>query len=187
MVSRTRVGELVQGVVSGLNRGLVASKDDVQKADAAAKEIEGVREPIDLHKMRGWWKLRYCSAFSSQSAIAMPDHVTIGEVFQRIDILSKDFDNIVNLEYTGPEPGKKIDKFAHKLELIGSSKVKLTYDSSKSQHNSQAPWAILDALRPAAKTGSSTEFEVTYLDADTLTTRGDGNKLSVFSLRSHGL
>ncbi|KAK9280624.1 hypothetical protein L1049_014320 [Liquidambar formosana] len=55
--------------VSGLNRGLAANEDDIQKADAAAKEIEAVGGPvnlsIDLDKLQGRWKLIYSSAFSS--------------------------------------------------------------------------------------------------------------------------
>ncbi|CAK9180547.1 unnamed protein product [Ilex paraguariensis] len=57
--------------VSGLNRGLAASEDDLQKADSAAKELEGVGGPVDLSveldKLQGRWKLIYSSAFSSRT------------------------------------------------------------------------------------------------------------------------
>lgn len=44
------------------------------------------------------------------------------QVFQRIDILSKDFDNIVELQFSTPWPLPLIEAtatLAHKFELIG--------------------------------------------------------------------
>lgn len=62
---------LCQSAVSGLNRGLAANEDDLQKADEAAKEIEAVGGPVDLSadldKLQGRWKLIYSSAFSSRT------------------------------------------------------------------------------------------------------------------------
>lgn len=61
----------MQSVVSGLNRGLAASEEDLQKADAAAKEVEAVGGLVDLSvdidKLQGRWKLIYSSAFSSRT------------------------------------------------------------------------------------------------------------------------
>lgn len=61
----------LQSVVSGLNKGLAASEDDLKKSDAAAKEIEAVGGPVDfsvdLDKLQGRWKLVYSSAFSSRT------------------------------------------------------------------------------------------------------------------------
>lgn len=58
-----------QSAVSGLNRGLAANEEDLQKAEAAAKEVEGVGGLVDLsadlEKLQGRWKLIYSSAFSS--------------------------------------------------------------------------------------------------------------------------
>ncbi|CAH2052929.1 unnamed protein product [Thlaspi arvense] len=58
-------------VVSGLNRGLVASVDDLQRAEIAAKELENAGGPVDLtddlDKLQGKWRLLYSSAFSSRS------------------------------------------------------------------------------------------------------------------------
>lgn len=60
-----------QSVVSGLNRGLVASVDDLQSAEAAAKLLEAAGGPVDLtndlDKLQGKWRLLYSSAFSSRS------------------------------------------------------------------------------------------------------------------------
>jgi hypothetical protein len=65
------MGNIMQSAVSGLNRGLAANEDDLQKADAAAKEIEDVGGlvdlSVDLDKLQGRWKLIYSSAFSSRT------------------------------------------------------------------------------------------------------------------------
>lgn len=61
----------MQSAVSGLNRGLAASEDDLRKADAAAQELESAGGAVDLSadldKLQGKWKLIYSSAFSSRT------------------------------------------------------------------------------------------------------------------------
>lgn len=61
----------MQSDVSGLNRGLAASEEDLQKAESAAKELEAAGEAIDLtkdlDKLQGRWKLLYSSAFFSRT------------------------------------------------------------------------------------------------------------------------
>lgn len=61
----------LQSAVSGLNRGLAASEDDLKKADHAAKELESCAGAVDLEadldKLQGRWKLIYSSAFSSRT------------------------------------------------------------------------------------------------------------------------
>lgn len=184
-------------VVSGLNKGLAASEDDLQKADSAAKEIEAVGGPVDLSvdldKLQGRWKLIYSSAFSSRTlggsrpgpptGRLLP--ITLGQVFQRIDILSKDFDNIVELELGAPWPLPPVEvtvTLAHKFELIGCSVVKITFEKTtvKTSGNlSQLPPLeipqLLEALRPSTKRGSG-EFEVTYLDSRIRIIRGDRDR-----------
>ncbi|XP_065861853.1 plastid-lipid-associated protein 6, chloroplastic isoform X2 [Euphorbia lathyris] len=192
---------LTSSAVSGLNRGLAASVDDLQKADAAAKELEAVGGLVDLSKdidkLQGRWKLIYSSAFSSRTlggsrpgpptGRLLP--ITLGQVFQRIDVLSRDFDNIVELELGAPWPIPPVEAtatLAHKFEIIGSSKIKITFEKTtvKTSGNlSQLPPLeiprIPDALRSSSNTGSG-DFEVTYLDADTRITRGDRGELRVF-------
>ncbi|XP_068327355.1 plastid-lipid-associated protein 6, chloroplastic-like [Pyrus communis] len=187
--------------VSGLNRGLAASGEDLQKAEAAAKEIEAAGGPVDistdLDKLQGRWKLIYSSAFSSRTlggsrpgpptGRLLP--ITLGQVFQRIDIFSKDFDNIVELELGAPWPLPPIEAtatLAHKFELIGSSRVKIIFEKTtvKTTGNlSQLPPLELpklpEGLRPPSNPGSG-EFDVTYLDADIRITRGDRDELRVF-------
>lgn len=186
---------------SGLNRGLAASEDDLQKVDAVAKELEAAGGLVDLSddldKLQGRWKLIYSSAFSSRtlggSRPGPPTRrllpITLGQVFQRIDVLSKDFDNIVELELGTPWPIPPIEvtaTLAHKFELIGSSKVKIIFEKTtvKATGNlSQLPPLeiprIPDNFRPPSNTGSG-EFEVTYVDSDLRITRGDRSELRVF-------
>lgn len=61
----------MQSAVSGLNRGLAASEDDLRKADDAAKELEAAGGLVDLSlgldNLQGRWKLIYSSAFSSRT------------------------------------------------------------------------------------------------------------------------
>lgn len=187
--------------VSGLNRGLVASEEDLQKADSAAKEIENFGGPVDISadidKLQGRWKLIYSSAFSSRTlggsrpgpptGRLLP--ITLGQVFQRIDILSKDFDNIVELELGAPWPLQPIEvtaTLAHKFEIIGSSTIKIIFEKTtvKTTGNlSQLPPLEIPQLpeqfRPTTNRGSG-EFEVTYLDSDLRITRGDRGELRVF-------
>ncbi|OIW01806.1 hypothetical protein TanjilG_03944 [Lupinus angustifolius] len=187
--------------VSGLNRGLAANEDDLRKADAAAKELEAAAGVIDLSTdldiLQGRWKLIYSSAFSSRTiggsrpgpstGRLLP--ITLGQVFQRIDILNKDFDNIVELQLGTPWPLPPIEAtatLAHKFELIGSSKIKIVFDKTtvKATGNlSQLPQLevprLPDGLRPQSNKGNS-QFEVTYADSDTRVTRGDRGELRVF-------
>lgn len=187
--------------VSGLNRGLAASADDLKKVDEAAKELESCAGAVDLaadlDKLQGKWKLIYSSAFSSRTlggsrpgpptGRLLP--ITLGQVFQRIDVLSKDFDNIAELELGAPWPFPPIEAtatLAHKFELIGSSTIKIVFEKTtvKTTGNlSQLPPLevprIPDQFRPPSNTGSG-EFEVTYIDSDTRVTRGDRGELRVF-------
>ncbi|XP_050371958.1 plastid-lipid-associated protein 6, chloroplastic [Argentina anserina] len=187
--------------VAGLNKGLAASEDDLRKADAAAKELEAAGGPVDLStdldKLQGRWKLVYSSAFSSRTLggsrpgppIGRLLPITLGQVFQRIDILSKDFDNIVELQLGAPWPLPPIEvtaTLAHKFEVIGSASVKIVFDKTTVKTTgslSQLPPLEIpklpDGLRPSSNTGSS-EFEVTYVDSDTRITRGDRDELRVF-------
>ncbi|KAH9611571.1 hypothetical protein KSS87_010337 [Heliosperma pusillum] len=187
--------------VSGLNRGLAASEDDLRKADEAAKELETTAGPVDLSvdldKLQGRWKLIYSSAFSSRTlggsrpgpptGRLLP--ITLGQVFQRIDVVSKDFDNIVELELGAPWPLPPLEltaTLAHKFELEGPAKIKIIFEKTtvKATGNlSQLPPLEIprlpDALRSSSNTGSG-DFEVTYMDSDTRVTRGDRGELRVF-------
>ncbi|XP_040384838.1 plastid-lipid-associated protein 6, chloroplastic [Oryza brachyantha] len=189
--------------VSGLNRGLAASQEDLDRADAAARALEAAAGgPVDLDRdidmLQGRWRLVYSSAFSSRTlggsrpgpptGRLLP--ITLGQVFQRIDVVSKDFDNIVEVELGAPWPLPPVEltaTLAHKFEIIGTSGIKITFDKTtvKTKGNlSQLPPLevprIPDNLRPPSSSTGSGEFEVTYLDGDTRITRGDRGELRVF-------
>lgn len=188
--------------VSGLNRGLAASQEDLDRADAAARELEAAGGgPVDLNKdldrLQGRWRLVYSSAFSSRTlggsrpgpptGRLLP--ITLGQVFQRIDVVSRDFDNIVELELGAPWPLPPVEAtatLAHKFEVVGTSGIKINFEKTTVKTKgslSQLPPLevprIPDNLRPPSNTGSG-EFEVTYLDDDTRVTRGDRGELRVF-------
>lgn len=187
--------------VSGLNRGLAASEEDLRRAEAAAKELEDVGGVVDLNKdldkLQGRWKLIYSSGFSSRTLggsrpgppIGRLLPITLGQVFQRIDILSKDFDNIVELQLGTPwplPPVEAVATLAHKFELIGISGIKINFEKTTVRPTgnlSQLPPLevprLPDSLRSSSNTGSG-EFEVTYLDNDTRVTRGDRGEVRVF-------
>ena len=117
----------------------VAWKEDLDRADAAARELEAAAGcPVDLSrdldKLQGRWRLLYSSAFSSRmlggsrpgppTGRLLP--ITLGQVFQRIDVVSRDFDNIVELELGAPWPLPPLEAtatLAHKFEIIGESTV----------------------------------------------------------------
>ena len=58
-------------MVSGLNRGLAASSEDMDRADVAARELEAAAGAVDpnrdLDKLQVRWRLVYSSAFSSKT------------------------------------------------------------------------------------------------------------------------
>ncbi|CAD5323924.1 Plastid lipid-associated protein/fibrillin conserved domain [Arabidopsis suecica] len=188
-------------VVSGLNRGLVASVDDLERAEVAAKELETAGGPVDLtddlDKLQGKWRLLYSSAFSSRSLggsrPGLPTGrlipVTLGQVFQRIDVFSKDFDNIAEVELGAPWPFPPLEAtatLAHKFELLGTCKIKITFEKTtvKTSGNlSQIPPfdipRLPDSFRPSSNPGTG-DFEVTYVDDTMRITRGDRGELRVF-------
>ncbi|XP_078427838.1 plastid-lipid associated protein PAP / fibrillin family protein [Wolffia australiana] len=187
--------------VSGLNRGLAASQEDLRKADEAAKELEAAGGPVDLErdldKLQGRWRLVYSSAFSSRTLggshpgppIGRLLPITLGQVFQRIDVVSKDFDNIVELQFGAPWPLPPADAtatLAHKFEILGPAKIRIVFEKTtvKATGNlAQLPPLELprlpDSLRPPSNTGAG-EFEVTYADESLRITRGDRDELRVF-------
>ncbi|PKA53739.1 putative plastid-lipid-associated protein 6, chloroplastic [Apostasia shenzhenica] len=186
--------------VSGLNRGLAANEEDLRSAESAAKELEATSGPVDLvkdlDKLQGRWKLIYSSAFSSRtlggSRPGPPTGrfpITLGQVFQRIDVVSKDFDNIVELEFGTPWPFPLVEAtatLAHKFERTGTARIKITFEKTTLEPRgnlSQLPPLevprLPDALRPPSNTRSG-EFEVTYVDSDFRITRGDREELRVF-------
>ncbi|KMZ65242.1 putative plastid-lipid-associated protein 6, chloroplastic [Zostera marina] len=188
--------------VAGLNKGFAANKEDLKIVESIAEKLESVGEPVDLtcniDMIQGRWKLIYSSAFSSgtlggsrpgpPTGRLLP--ITLGKVFQRIDVLSKDFDNIVEVEFGTPWPLPKVEAtatLAHKFELIGSSKIKIAFVKTTvnpTGNLAQIPPIELprlpDGLKPPSSESGEGEFDVTYLDVDTRITRGDRGELRIF-------
>lgn len=186
--------------VAGLDRGLVANEADVMTADSAAKKLEASGGIVDLStgldKLQGRWRLIYSSAFASGSLGGLRPGpptgrlpLTLGQVFQRIDIVGREFDNIVNLQIGTPWPLPPIEvtaKLAHSFELIGRASIRIIFERTIIQTAgslSQLPPVELpqlpDFLRPPSSIRSG-DFEVTFVDDDLRITRGDRGELRVF-------
>lgn len=99
----------LQSAVSGLNRGLAASEDDLRTADAAAKELESVAGPVDLlveiDKLQGRWKLIYSSAFSSRTLGGSRPGPPIGRLLPiTLEKVKNPFHVLQNsMSFAGPE------------------------------------------------------------------------------------
>uniref|UniRef100_A0A0E0HC96 Uncharacterized protein n=1 Tax=Oryza nivara TaxID=4536 RepID=A0A0E0HC96_ORYNI len=89
---------------------------------------QGCRVPQE--QVRGWAGERGCVAFDgdgpytgvSDGRVARLLPITLGQVFQRIDVVSKDFGNIVDVELGGPWlllPVEVMATLAHKFGIIG--------------------------------------------------------------------
>lgn len=186
--------------VAGLDRGLVANETDVMTADSAAKKLEASGSIVDLStgldKLQGRWRLIYSSAFASGSLGGLRPGpptgrlpLTLGQVFQRIDIVGREFDNIVNLQIFTPWPLPLIEvtaNLAHRFELIGRASIRIIFEKTIIQSAgslSQLPPLELpqlpEFLRPPSSLRSG-DFEVTFVDDDLRITRGDRGELRVF-------
>eukprot|EP01018_Ginkgo_biloba_P026081 Gb_07161 [translate_table: standard] len=187
-------------VVAGLDRGLVANEADVMAANSSAKKLEVSGGIVDfsagLDKLQGRWRLIYSSAFASGSlGGSRPGPptgrllLTLGQVFQRIDIVGREFDNIVDLNIGTPWPLPLIEvtaTLAHRFELIGAAKVRIIFERTivrPAGGLSQLPPIELpqlpEILRPPSSLRSG-DFEVTFVDDDLRITRGDREELRVF-------
>ncbi|XP_002977538.2 plastid-lipid-associated protein 6, chloroplastic [Selaginella moellendorffii] len=184
-------------VVAGLDRGIFASDDDVEAADLASKRLEDAGDkielPRDLDKLQGKWRLVYSSAFASGNlggsrpgprAARFP--LTLGPVYQRIDVLSREFDNIVEFRAPTPWPLPPLETratLAHTFELPGGASVKIIFDKTSIKGLgvlSELPPLDLPRLPDFLRSSSSGLFTVSYLDDDFRITRGDRGELRVF-------
>jgi hypothetical protein len=186
--------------VAGLDRGLVANEADVMTVESAAKKLEASGGIVDLStgldKLQGRWRLIYSSAFASGSLGGLRPGpptgrlpLTLGQVFQRIDIVGREFDNIVNLQIVTPWPLPPIEviaNLAHSFELVGRASIRIIFEKTIIQTAgslSQLPPVELpqlpEFLRPPSSVRSG-DFEVTFVDDDLRVTRGDRGELRVF-------
>lgn len=142
----TKLKTLLQRV-SGLDRGLLASKEDVRAVDAAASEIEAnvAADEIDwaikevVSKLDGRWRLAYTSAFASGSlGGARPGPfsggpVSLGAIFQDIQTSQGRLINAIEpLSAKGPGPlfppiSVNVG-LGHELDLLGKQEARILGD-----------------------------------------------------------
>ncbi|KAL3675846.1 hypothetical protein R1sor_025794 [Riccia sorocarpa] len=188
--------------VAGLDRGLVAEEADEFAANAAAQKLEAAAEtvqlPEDLDKLDGKWRLVFSSGFNTGSYGGQRPGPSIsrspfllGTVYQRIDVFTRELDNIVDLRFPAPWPLPPLEitaTLAHSFELVGGSKIRLVFDKTSVKPLGtfgQLPQfdvpKLPEFLRPRNNSGAGTgEFETTYLDNDFRISRGDRGELRIF-------
>ncbi|KAG6552315.1 hypothetical protein Mapa_006168 [Marchantia paleacea] len=189
--------------VAGLDRGLVAEEADEFAANAAALKLEAAADalqlPEDLDKLQGRWRLIFSSGFSSGSYggqrpgpnIARSPF-SLGSVYQRIDVVTRELDNIVDLRFPAPWPLPPLEvtaTLAHSFELAGGSKIRLIFEKTfvkPAGALSEIPQFELPTLPQFVRGNFSNnsrgtgEFETTYLDKDFRISRGDRGELRIF-------
>ncbi|CAM6082007.1 unnamed protein product [Calypogeia fissa] len=188
--------------VAGLDRGLVATKDDEDIADSLAIKLEAAADtivlPEDLDKLQGRWRLIFSSGFNTGSLggqrpgptiSRLP--VAIGLVYQRIDVASRELDNIVDLNIPTPWPLPPIQvtaTLAYSFELTGGPNITISYEKTIVKPvgglSSVPPFElpqvqIPEFLRVPRGTGRG-EFATTYIDKHLRISRGDRGELRIF-------
>ncbi|KAI5082373.1 hypothetical protein GOP47_0002116 [Adiantum capillus-veneris] len=183
-------------MVAGLDRGLLASEIDRVKINTAAALLEDACGPLQLadgEGLQGRWRLVYSSAFASGSLGGrrpgppvglLP--LTLGQVYQRVDVLARELDNIVELHVRSPWPLPPLDitaTLAHSFEVIGDNTIKITFEKTSAKVGGQLPPFTLpqlpEFLRPSSSLRSGS-FECTYLDENMRISRGDRGELRIF-------
>eukprot|EP00245_Coleochaete_scutata_P006535 TRINITY_DN21002_c0_g1_i1.p1 TRINITY_DN21002_c0_g1~~TRINITY_DN21002_c0_g1_i1.p1 ORF type:complete len:300 (+),score=39.19 TRINITY_DN21002_c0_g1_i1:54-902(+) len=185
--------------VAGLDRGLAAGEEELQVVEAAAEALEvtmRVELPADLDQLSGRWRLVFSSGFSSGSfggrrpgppVGRLP--LTLGQVYQRIDVVSRELDNIVDIRIGAPWPLPSLElnaTLAHSFEVIGENEIRIIFESTTVRAEGPLkqlpPLAIPqlpEALRPPSSARSG-DFKTTFLDNELRVSRGDRGELRVF-------
>ncbi|MCO5613080.1 hypothetical protein L7F22_067354 [Adiantum nelumboides] len=185
-------------MIAGLDRGLLASESDRVKINTTAALLEDTSDSLQLgdgEPLQGRWRLVYSSAFASGSLGGrrpgppmglLP--LTLGQVYQRVDVLARELDNIVVLQVRSPWPFPPVDitaTLAHTFVVVGDKNVKITFDKTSVKLGEQLPPVTLpqlpDFLRPSSGLRSGS-FECTFLDENMRISRGDRGELRIFVL-----
>jgi hypothetical protein len=189
-------------IVAGLDRGLLASAGDEVAADDAARKLESIGDvvelPKDLDLLQGQWRLVYSSGFVTGSLggqrpgppVGRLLPLTLGQVYQRIDVLSKELDNIVDLRIGTPWPLPTLELtacLAHSFELTGGAGIRIIFEKTtirpKGSLSQLPPFdtpPIPNFLRQSSPNQNSGDFVTTYLDPEFRISRGDRGELRIF-------
>lgn len=186
-------------LVAGLDRGLSVSESEVEKVNRVAGLLECAGSGVRLGEgedLQGRWRLLFSSAFVSGSLGGrrpgppvgfLP--FSLGQVYQRIDVLARELDNIVELQINTPWPFPPIRvtaTLAHTFEISGDNKVTITFEKTSTKFGgglSQLPPfeipQLPNFLRPSPSLRSGS-FECTYVDGSMRISRGDRGELRIF-------
>jgi hypothetical protein len=188
-------------IIAGLDRGLLATASDETAADAAARKLEAagdaVELPRDLDLLQGRWRLVFSSGFATGSLggerpgppVGRLLPLTLGQVYQRIDVASKELDNIVDLRVGTPWPLPPVEvtaTLAHTFQVTSSNSIRIVFEKTTVKPTgglSQLPSFDTPPLpeflrQPSNSRGGS--FDTTYLDSDFRISRGDRGELRIF-------
>jgi hypothetical protein len=187
-------------IIAGLDRGLLATANDETAADMAARKLEAAGEPVelprDLELLQGRWRLVFTSGFFTGSLggerpgpqLGRLVPLTLGQVYQRIDVASKELDNIVDLRIGTPWPLPPIEveaTLAHSFEVTSTNGIRIVFQKTTVKPAGGLPSFDTPPLPEFLRQQSSNNrgagsFDTTYLDEDFRISRGDRGELRIF-------
>lgn len=211
----------ILSLVAGLDRGVAASPADCARVLQAVEELEkeaslrsfqvndpyspaasgeGGHKAYGLEAMQGLWRLVFSSGFAAGSLGGLRPGpptgrlpIIVGQVLQRIDIPTRQLDNIVELRLgVLPWPLPPVELTAslgHSFEVLGTSTFRIIFDKTTVRAGGyDTPTTFLppistpdlpEFLRSTAPARAG-QFETTYLDDGFRVSRGDLGELRVF-------
>ncbi|KAG0625697.1 hypothetical protein M758_2G074300 [Ceratodon purpureus] len=189
-------------IIAGLDRGLLATANDETAADMAARKLEAAGEPIqlprDLDMLQGRWRLVFTSGFATGSLggerpgppVGRLLPLTLGQVYQRIDVSTNELDNIVDLRIGTPWPLPPFEVTAslgHTFEVTSENGIRIVFQKTTVKPTgglSQLPSfdtpPLPEFLRQPSTARGAGSFDTTYLDEDFRISRGDRGELRIF-------
>ncbi|GBG62521.1 hypothetical protein CBR_g30839 [Chara braunii] len=198
--------------IAGLDRGTAASEEDCKRVEEAVKELEAagggrINLLSGIARLDGRWRLVFSSGFASGSfggrrpgpGIGRAP-LTLGQVYQDIDVEERKLDNVVELRLGAPWPVPRLELTAilgHSLETTdeGNARIRSTTIKLKPEGALQL---IPDLELPSISSFFRAQnlfqsesdkdkspsrygtFSVTYLDPEFRISRGDRSELRIF-------
>ena len=159
--------QLLQGL-KGLGRGADASKEDVDRVDKLASELERLNPTPNLlgPKLSAKWKLLFTTSDSILATKRPPFLRPFGDIYQTIDA--------ENLRARNQETVPFFNAVEAELKPLTKKKVQVNFKT----------FYILGIIPIQAPPSATGELEVTYIDDDLRISRG--NKGNLFILRRAG-